>query len=307
MPETIGGTWGTVLVPWTAGDRVDVARLTTQIDALCRAGLAGVYAHGTAGEFHELDEDEWDLISATLAERCRAAGVPFQLGAGHMSGRLTGRRIDRAVALHPDAIQVILPDWVPSTVEDAIAAVTAMAERAGGVPLVLYNPPHAKTVLAPDALGRLAAAVPSLIGVKTGAGGADWYAAIRPYTGRLAIFVPGHTLATGVPLGAAGSFSNVACLSPAGAVAWERQIRSDHEAALDVQRRLVAFLEQYVLPWGRAGHPNPALDKALAHIGGWADAGTRIRGPWRSVPADEAERLRPVIRASVPELFIEQP
>ena len=57
------------------------------------------------------------------------------------------------------------------------------------------------------------------------------------------------------------------------------------------------------MPWMRDGYPNPALDKALAHIGGWADIGTCIRGPWRSVPTHIVEPLRPIVRAELPELF----
>jgi dihydrodipicolinate synthase/N-acetylneuraminate lyase len=290
-------------MPWDDYDLIDEERLGQQLDVLTTAGLAGVYAHGTAGEFHELDDDEWDRVNGIVAQRCRAAGVPFQLGAGHMSARIGLRRVARAARHRPDAIQLILPDWLPLTISDAITAVARMAECAGDVPLVLYNPPHAKTVLLPDALGELAAAVPTLVGVKVGAGGPDWYAAMRPHLERLAVFVPGHTLATGKAQGAAGSFSNIACLSPSGAVAWEAQMRADPAAALDVQRRLVAFLDEHIAPWARVGHPGPALDKALAFIGNWSDTGTRIRGPWRSVPPTQAARLRPVVRTAVPELF----
>jgi hypothetical protein len=53
------------------------------------------------------------------------------------------------------------------------------------------------------------------------------------------------------------------------------------------------------------GYANPALDKALAHVGGWADIGTRVRWPYQGVPAAEAEALRPAVRAAVPEFFPE--
>lgn len=303
MPEKPGGTWGTVLIPWDTDDRIDERRLHRQLDVLTTAGLSGVYAHGTAGEFHEVDDDEWDYINDIVVARCRDAAVPVQLGAGHMSFRICIRRIGRAANRQPDAIQVTLPDWLPLTTNDAIAAVEQMARAADGVPLVLYNPPHAKTVLDPPALADLSAAVPSLVGIKVGAGGPDWYAAMAPVMDRLAVFVPGHMFASGRALGAAGSFSNVACLSPHGAVEWEAMMRTDPARAVDVERRIRAFLDTHVMPWVRDGYPNPALDKVLAHIGGWADIGTHIRGPWRSVPTAAAERLRPIARADLPELF----
>lgn len=303
MPDQPHGTWGTVLIPWDADDRIDERRLHSQLDVLTTAGLSGVYAHGTAGEFHELDDDEWDHVNDVVIARTRDVGLPVQLGAGHMSFRTCIRRIALAARHRPDAIQVILPDWLPVTTADAIVAVERMARTADGIPLVLYNPPHAKTVLRPPAWAELSAAVPSLVAIKVGSGGPEWYAEMAPAMERLAVFVPGHMFATGRALGAAGSFSNVACLSPRGAVAWDEMMRSDPPRAIDVERRIQQFLDAHVMPWMRDGYPNPALDKALAHIGGWADIGTRIRGPWRSVPTRIVEPLRPIVRAELPELF----
>ena len=39
----------------------------------------------------------------------------------------------------------------------------------------------------------------------------------------------------------------------------------------------------------------------LAQVGGWADVGWRMRWPYRSIPAEEAERLRPIVRELLPE------
>jgi dihydrodipicolinate synthase/N-acetylneuraminate lyase len=300
---SLRGTWGTVLLPLDDADRIDGGRLQHELDRLTSVGLDGIYAHGTAGEFHELSEDEYDLVSTVVARHATATRVPFQLGAGHMSARLSLDRIRRAAQFAPDAIQVILPDWVPTQPGEAIAALSGMAAAAGDIPLVLYNPPHAKTQLDVAALLRLAEEVPQVIGIKVAGGDAGWYRAMRPVTARLAVFVAGHTLATGLAQGAAGSYSNVACLSPAGAVAWQVMMRSEPDRAAAVERRLQDFLAEYITPLQQRGYNNAALDKTLAHIGGWADVGTRVRWPYRSVPETEATALRPVARAAVPELI----
>jgi dihydrodipicolinate synthase/N-acetylneuraminate lyase len=301
------GVWGTVLLPLDSGDRIDAGRLGRELDALTGAGLDGIYAHGTAGEFHELTEDEYDTVNAAVAEYATRAGVPFQLGAGHMSARLSLDRIRRAARHGPAAIQVILPDWVTVRPGEAVAALTGMGASADGIPLVLYNPPHAKTQLSPDLAARLADEVPQLIGLKVAGGDAEWYRAMRPVTRRLAVFVAGHTLASGLGQGAAGSYSNVACLSPRGAVRWYAMARAEPELALDVERRLQAFLAEHIGPLQRRGYANPALDKALAHIGGWAEIGTRVRWPYQAVPEADAAALRPAARAAVPELFGAEP
>lgn len=54
--------------------------------------------------------------------------------------------------------------------DEVVAFVTRAAEGADPVPLVLYNPPHAKTLVPPALLGRLAAAVPTLVGTKAAGG-----------------------------------------------------------------------------------------------------------------------------------------
>jgi dihydrodipicolinate synthase/N-acetylneuraminate lyase len=300
---SLRGVWGTVLLPLDASGQIDVGRLRHELDVLTAAGLDGIYAHGTAGEFHELDEDEYDLVSALVAEHATMAQVPFQLGAGHMSARLSLDRIRRAARLGPGAIQVILPDWVPIQPDEAVAALAGLAAAAGDIPIVLYNPPHAKTRLDAAALLRAAAEVPQLIGIKVAGGDTGWYQAMRPVTETLAVFVAGHTLASGLAQGAAGSYSNVACLSPAGAVAWSAMMRSDPDRAADVERRLQDFLAGHITPLQQRGYANPALDKMLAHIGGWASIGTRVRWPYRGVPEAEAAALRPLARTAVPELF----
>ena len=121
--------------------------------------------------------------------------------------------------------------------------------------------------------------------------------------GRLAVFVAGHTLASGFARGAAGAYSNVACLNPAGAARWYTQITSDLPAALAFEERLRGFLDAHIAPLARAGYCDPALDKTLAAIGGWARIGTRVRWPHRSVPEDAIPRLRAVAEAALPELF----
>jgi dihydrodipicolinate synthase/N-acetylneuraminate lyase len=294
------GVWGTILLPLDQDDSIDRTRLGASLDVLVEAGLDGIYAHGSAGEFHE---NEYDAINEMVAARCSARGIPFQLGANQMSGQAGLARIRRAATLGPSAIQVILPDWIPVSEDEAVCALGRMAEEAAGVPIVLYNPPHAKSRLTPQQLGRIAALVPSLIGVKVAGGDADWYAQMHQYASKLAWFVAGHTLATGLARGAAGSYSNIACLSPVGAVAWYEMMRERPDDAIELEQRLQRFLDAHVLPFQARGYSNPALDKLLAHIGDWAPIGTRIRWPYRSIPESSAEKLRPIARSELPELF----
>lgn len=302
---TLRGNWATLLLPIAADDAIDFGRLGEEIDILIAAGVDGIYSNGTAGEFHNQTEAEYEAIQALLAEKCQAAGMPFVIGACQGDPRQSLERVGRAARLQPAAIQIILPDWWPVTDEEAADFLAMMAEAAQGLPLVLYNPPHAKRVLPPEALGRIVAAVPAVKAIKLADGDDAWYAAARRYLAGIALFVPGHHLATGVKAGvAAGAFSNVACLSPCGAQAWTDGMAADIEAALDLERRLCRFMDEHIVPFRRDhGYSNAALDKLLATIGGWGPVGPRLRRPYRWIPQNEAEKLKPVARALLPELF----
>ena len=302
--SALRGVWATALLPIRADESIDFDRLAFALDRVLASGVHGVYTNGTAGEFHTLGEAEYDRLHELVAGGCAAAGVPFQLGASHPSGQLSLDRIARAAALRPAAIQVVLPDWLPLGPGEVLVAVERMAVVAGGVPLVLYNPPYAKTQVTPELFGKLADEVPALVGVKVPGGDDDWYARMADAVGgRLAVFVAGHTLASGYARGAAGAYSNVACLDPAGAARWYAQITTDLPAALAFEERLRGFLDTHIAPLGRAGHSDPALGKTLAAIGGWAPIGTRVRWPHRSVDEAAIPALRKAAEAAVPELF----
>ena len=60
------GNWATLLLPINADDSIDFARLDDALSFLAQAGLDGVYSNGTAGEFHNQTEAEFDRIQDCL-------------------------------------------------------------------------------------------------------------------------------------------------------------------------------------------------------------------------------------------------
>lgn len=300
--DQVRGNWATLLSAWNADDSLDLGRVEAQIDALIRMRVDGIYSNGTAGEFHTQTEAEFDRISACLAGKCDAAGMPFQIGVSHMSAQISRERLRRVVALAPGAVQAILPDWFPVTDDEARAFLEGMAEAAGGIGLVLYNPPHAKRVLNPEQVGRLAERVPALIGLKTAGGDEAWFAAMRLWLPRLSVFVPGHLLASGFRCGAHGAYSNVSCLNPAAAQHWTNQMKTDLPGALQVEQRLRRFMDGHIAPFiTEQRYCNAACDRFMALLGGWAEVGQRMRWPYRSIPVAELERVRAAARALIPE------
>lgn len=304
LAKKITGNWGTLLLPIGKNEQIDFNRLGEELDYLIEAGLDGIYSNGTAGEFHNQTEAEFDRVQELMAEKCHRSNMRFQIGASHPSPVISLERLKRTKSLKPFAYQVILPDWVVTTREEQISFLQKMAEAADGIPLVLYNPPHARPVLAAMDFEALHKAVPQLAGIKTGAGDDRWYGEMKIRSAELSVFVPGHYLATGVLHGvASGAYSNVACLSPKGSQWWWSKINSDLNDALEIQERILKFFELCIAPYKNAGYSNPALDKYLAAIGGWANIGTRLRWPYKWIDERDIAKVREIAWKLLPEFF----
>ncbi|WP_414664325.1 dihydrodipicolinate synthase family protein [Horticoccus sp. 23ND18S-11] len=303
--DQIRGNWATLLLPIQADDAIDFGLLGEEIEHFIAARMNGIYSNGTAGEFHTQTEAEFDRVNALLAAKCERAAMPFQIGASHTSAQIARERVRRAKTLRPVAFQVTLPDWFPPALPEVIAFLETMAAEAAPIPLIVYNPPHAKRRLTPEEWASVADAVPGVIGMKVAGGDDAWYAAMAPLLARLSVFIPGHTLPEGLARGARGAYSNVACLSPAGARRWYDLCLTDLPAARALGERISAFWLGNISPLIRRDGLSPmAADKTAAVAGGWLpELTTRVRWPYRSVAADTAVRIGIIARAELPELF----
>lgn len=301
----IRGNWATVLLPLRDDDTIDFCLLEAELDYFISARVNGVYSNGSAGEFHAQSEDEFDRICVTLAAKCGAAVLPFQIGVSHSHATAALARLVRAKPLAPSAFQVTLPDWFPPSMPEALDFLRRMAAEAAPIPLVIYNPPHAKRRLAPEELGVIAREVPGVVGMKVSGGDDAWYQAMKPVLGQWSVFIPGHLLADGLRRGAHGAYSNVACLSPTGAQRWYELCVNDPEAGAALGLRIGAFWAEHIAPIiTRHGLSNMAADKAAVVAGGWLPGfSARLRWPYRSATSAIIRPIAVAARASVPELF----
>lgn len=305
----IYGNWATLLLPIDISGSIDYGLLDAELDYLTSGHLNGIYSNGTAGEFYTLNEEEFDHINQLLAEKCEASNTPFQIGVSHPSAQISLERIKRAKSLKPSAFQLILPDWFPVTNREAIRFLEVTAGAADDIGLVLYNPPHAKRVLEPVEWATLNKAVPNLVGVKVFDQDRDddWYRQARRHGKNLSVFVPGHNLATGIANGAQGAYSNVACLSPFGAQHWYEMMQNNLEEALEVEKDIHRFFGKYITPFiTEEQYSNQAVDKLLAVIGGWTGISSRLRWPYRWIPKEVADDLRPKAEKMLPEFFFDK-
>lgn len=302
--ETLHGNWATLLLTTDNEGRMDYSRLSDEIDALISVRPSGIYSNGTACEFYSQSTDEFVLVSSMLASKCEKSGIPFQIGASHPCAQESLQRLRIARDFRPGAIQVILPDWFPVNDKAAVAFLERMAEEADGIPLVLYNPPHAKRVLEPSGWTVLKSAVPSLIGVKVYDNGcsSEWYASMRNNSDGISVFVPGHHLATGILNGAKGAYSNVSCLNPSASQSWYEMMLSDIDSALELEARIMKFMAECIDPFiVKHSYPNHACDRFMAMVGGWCDVGAYLRWPYSSIPASMVSSVRKRAHDIIPE------
>lgn len=301
----IRGNWATLLLPIRPDDSIDYDILGAELDHFIKTRVNGIYSNGSAGEFYTQTEDEFDRINTLLADKCNAAGMPFQIGAAHPCAQTARERIRRTKPLAPSAYQVTLPDWFPPTLAEIIDFLEVMAAEAAPIPLIVYNPPHAKRRLTPAEWGVIAERVPGVAGMKVPGGDEAWYAAMRPLMKRLSIFIPGHHLHIGLSRGAHGAYSNVACLSPKFAQAWHDLCVSDPAAGSALGARVIAFWEANIAPViTKHGHSNMAADKTAAVAGNWLPGlTTRLRWPYGFMPDALAREIGKTARAALPEAF----
>lgn len=301
---TIRGNWAAMLLPIKEDERIDYDLLSKELDYLIAAGVNGIYSNGTAGEFYNLTEEEFDKTSQLVAKKCHAAAMDFQIGVSHMSPIISLERLRRARSLNPLAFQVILPDWFPVSNQELITFLKRLEKEADGIGLVLYNPPHAKTKLLPKDFGLIKSEIPGLVGVKVAGGDKDWYKEMNQYCSNLSIFIPGHNLATGLKYGAHGSYSNMACLNPVAAQEWYELALKDLKKAQELEDRINIFMSECIVPLiTDMRYSNMALDKFLAFLGGWVEINPRMRWPYRSVDKSFTESIKIKGNEIIPEFF----
>jgi len=84
---------------------------------------------------------------------------------------------------------------------------------------------------------------------------------------------------------------------------WYDVMLRDPQAAQRQGPRIQSFIREQISPYLAEGFSNQAVDKLLASVGDWAALTLRLRWPYQSIDAAEANRLRPVARDLLPEFF----
>src|SRR5580693_7791463 len=162
---------GTALVtPFQQDGTIDDSALRSLLAWQVESGIDFLVPCGTTGETPTLSHDEWLYVIDVTIEVI-AGRVPIVAGATSNSTHDAVEKAKEVAArLGVDAILTASPYYNKPTQEGQYQHFKAIAEAAGGKPIILYNVPgRTGANIEPQTLARLSE-IPNIIGVKEASG-----------------------------------------------------------------------------------------------------------------------------------------
>lgn len=301
--KTLSGVWPALIVAWTDDDRVDEKRFEKECLSYANTGVQGIYTGGTTGEFYAQDDASFEVITRITCDAGRSAGLYVQIGCTAESTRTARQRVRTALKHGADGIQIALPYWLELTPVEAIDFMKDIAKEAGDTPLILYHTGRAKMKLKPEAIGQLAAEVPTFIGMKDTGCDLPTLKAMVELAPDIAIF-GGEDFYERLPLGGRGGYCSITGLNTRYVVEYYNLCAA---GKLDQAKRyhevIHRLLEEALLPLNRKeGLWDSAIDRVQRQVGG-GDVGLRCQPPYRSANQTQVEKVRQWCQANAPELL----
>ena len=170
MPERVfEGVLPALVTPFREDERIDFNAWQSLIDIQIAAGVHGLFVCGSAGEFASLGNEE-RRVALRFCRQAAAGRVPVYGNVGAVTTRESIDLAQAAQAAGVDVIVVVTPYYLkPSQHELADHFIEIC--RSVNLPVVAYNfPLHGGVDLAPETLGRIAAACENLVGIKDSSG-----------------------------------------------------------------------------------------------------------------------------------------
>ncbi len=276
-----------ILTPFgrTAGQPLVAGNADTLVERLVGAGVDGLFAFGSNGEFHVASDDERVAYTAHLVERA-AGRVPVIAGVGSCSTAEARELVKRVQDTGVSGLSVVNPYFLQPSDDELAAHFEAVADAAE-VPVLLYNIPKAKgRVIAPAVVAKVAAH-PSIAGIKDSSGDLDLLASyIEAGDGALDVLVGSDGIISAAhALGASGAVAGTANLVPETVVGlWAALEAGETGRASELQAALEPVRD--VLHLGAV----PQMLKRLVELSGYPVGPARLPVEEAGPEADAAAR-----------------
>ena len=277
-----------------ASGAFDAAGYRARLEWLMPYGATALFAAGGTGEFFSLAPDEYGAVIGAAVETCKGK-VPIIAGTGY------GTR--QAIAYAQEAERrgaaglLVLPHYLVEADAEGVSRHVAAICKAVKIGVIVYNRNVCR--LGPDALERLAAECPNLIGFKDGIGDLELMVSIRrrmgdrfAYLGGLptAEFFAAPYKAMGVPVYSSAVFNFI----PKTAMQFYRAIDTDDAATAN------RLLDRFFMPYAKIRNRRPGYAVSIVKAG--ADLVGRPAGPVRSPLIDLTGEERAGLKALIDQL-----
>ncbi|MGI9148167.1 MAG: dihydrodipicolinate synthase family protein [Chloroflexota bacterium] len=299
QPSRFKGIFVPMVTPLRADERVDEPSLRRLVEFLVGAGVHGLWAMGTTGEFAGLPEDERAKAVAATVD-CAAGRVPVIANIGDGSTGLALRHAGHAVEAGADALALTPPHYYPHTMDEMLAHFRALKEAFPDQPLFIYNIPQTVKVKMSLPTTLQLAREGTVQGIKDSQNDLRWFRvlvqAIRAegLEQGFRLFVGTRILIDAAAvIGAHGAIPATSNVAPAAAAeAWEAAERGDFASAARCQEIVMRFEELAELARGGSaeGASFSSMKLILREWGVLDDA--RLTRPLRSLADAEVVELR---------------
>lgn len=288
--DFIKGIIPAMITPMDNNEDLDVRGLKKLIDFLVGAGVHGVFAGGTAGEFWALDVDEKKRLFEETVQ-ITAGRVPVYLGTSANSTREAIFLSKLAQKAGADCLSVLTPSFITPSQQELFNHFAEVA-RSVDVPILLYDlPSRTGNGFAVDTVVRLAEDYENIVGIKDSTG--DFTQSLeylRRTPDDFRVVMGRDTLIySGFVQGASAAIAASANVAPQLSVGiYESLLKGEKEQALDFQYRLAPLR----LAFSLGSHP--AMLKAGADLVG--AAGGPPRKPINPLSDQDRGTLKQVLK-----------
>ena len=168
--DFIKGVVVPILTPIDADERIDEAKLRSQVDYVIQGGVSGILAFGSNGEFYMVEEDEMERGLDIMVSQA-AGRVPVYFGIGAISTKKCCRLARMAAAHGAAGVSVLQPMFLKPTYAELYNHFKSIAGAVPEVPVLLYNNPgRVGYTLSAQLVEELARTVPNIVGMKDTSG-----------------------------------------------------------------------------------------------------------------------------------------
>ena len=289
MRNRIGGIIPAMVTPFTPSDEINEPVLRRLARTLIGAGVHGLFAVGSQGEFWALSPDEKALVFQAVVDEADGR-VPIYGGTAAMTTREAIALTQLAEKAGVDAVSVLTPFFLSPSEDELYHHYRAVAE-ATNLPVLLYSNPARTGVSVPPRLLARLAEVENIVGIKDSSGDLQLTAEyIRVTPPGFSVLMGRDTLIlAGLLYGASGSIAATANVVPALVVSiYEHFAKSRIKEAKQAQEALAPL--RLAFSWGTFP---VVIKEALTLMG--LDVGA-ARSPVGGMAPAQRERLGHVLR-----------